>query len=203
MALRLITFIILGWLIGGIPTGLLVVKIAKKQDIRDHGSGNIGFTNVLRTSGVLLGITVLVIDVAKAWAATYFLSAGLPSRVVIAVPVILGNIFSPFLRFKGGKGVATGLGAAIAVSPLAVLFALGTFGAVVLLTRYVSAGSLSAALIFTLINVILWVRGTKDIYTLFFSLLLSVALFVRHISNIQRLLHGEENKIGKREQKHP
>jgi len=203
VVLRFIAFIILAWLIGTIPTGFLLVKIVKKKDVREHGSGNIGFTNVLRTAGVLPGIAVLIIDVAKAWAATRYLSVLLPhpeiAGLVIGIPVILGNIFNPFLRFRGGKGVATGLGVAIAVSPLAVLFSVGTFGIVVLLTRYVSAGSMAAALVFTLCNIIFLVRGTKDIYTLVFSLLLFIAVFVRHITNIQRLLHGEENKIGKRE----
>jgi len=199
---RYIALIILAWLIGGIPTGFLLVKIVKKKDVREHGSGNIGFTNVLRTAGVLPGIAVLIIDVAKAWATTRYLSLLLPhpeiAGIVIGIPVILGNIFSPFLRFRGGKGVAAGLGVAIAVSPFAVLFSVGIFGIVVLCTRYVSAGSMAAALVFTLCNIIFFVRGTKDIYTLVFSLLLSTAVILRHITNIQRLLHGEENKIGKR-----
>jgi len=207
VVVRFIALIILVWLIGGIPTGFLLVKIVKKKDVREHGSGNIGFTNVLRTAGVLPGIAVLIIDVAKAWAATRYLSVLLPhpeiAGLVIGIPVILGNIFNPFLRFRGGKGVATGLGVAIAVSPLAALFSVGTFGIVVLLTRYVSAGSMTAALVFTLCNIIFLVRGTKDVYTLVFSLLLSSAVFVRHVTNIQRLLHGEENKIGKRENNGP
>lgn len=203
VALRFFAFVILGWLIGGIPTGFLLVKMVKKQDVREHGSGNIGFTNVLRTSGILLGLSVLVIDVAKAWLATRYLSLLIPytdiAGPVIGIAVIVGNIFNPFMGFSGGKGVATGLGVAIAISPFCALYAVGAFGAVVLTTRYVSLGSLSAAFVFTLCNIIFWVRGTKNIYTLFFSVLLLIAVFVRHSTNIQRLLHGEENKIGKRE----
>ena len=202
VAFRYIALIILAWLAGGIPTGFLIVKAVSKKDVRKHGSGNIGFTNVLRTAGTAPGITVLVIDVAKAWAATHYLSPLLPepeiAGLVLGIPVILGNIFTPWLGFRGGKGVATGLGVAIAVSPFAALFSTGTFGLVVLLTRYVSLGSMSAAFVFSLCNVIFYVRGTKNIYTLIFSLLLSIAVLVRHITNIQRLLKGEENKIGKR-----
>jgi glycerol-3-phosphate acyltransferase PlsY len=200
--LRFAALVILAWLIGSIPTGFLLVKICKKQDVRKQGSGNIGFTNVLRTSGILLGLTVLVIDVAKAWLATRYLSGLLPStafaRPIIGIAVIIGNIFNPFLKFRGGKGVATGLGVAIAISPFCVLYAVGAFGLAVLATRYVSIGSLSAASVFTICTIICWIRGTKDIYTLVFSVLLSIAVFLRHITNIQRLLHGEENKIGKR-----
>jgi glycerol-3-phosphate acyltransferase PlsY len=200
--LRFAALVILAWLIGSIPTGFLLVKICKKQDVRKQGSGNIGFTNVLRTSGILLGLTVLAIDVAKAWLATRYLSGLLPStafaRPIIGIAVIIGNIFNPFLKFRGGKGVATGLGVAIAISPFCVLYAVGAFGLAVLATRYVSIGSLSAASVFTICTIICWIRGTKDIYTLVFSVLLSIAVFLRHITIIHRLVHGEENKIGKR-----
>jgi glycerol-3-phosphate acyltransferase PlsY len=200
--IRVAYLIILSYLIGGIPTGYLFVQIIKKRDIREIGSGNIGFTNVLRTSGLQLGIAVLIIDIAKAFLTTYYFPKFLPFvnifRPAIGIAVILGNIFNPFLRFKGGKGVATGLGVALAISPLAVIFSIPAFALVVLITKYVSLGSITAATIFTLCNVILYLREIKDIYTLIFSAILTTAVWVSHLSNINRLLHGEENKIGKR-----
>jgi glycerol-3-phosphate acyltransferase PlsY len=203
VTVRIVLPVILALLAGAIPTGYLFVKLFHGHDIREHGSGNIGFTNVLRTSGITLGLIVLIIDVAKAWAATRYLSLFFPfpdiAEPVIAVSVLIGNIFNPFLRFKGGKGVATGLGVAIAISPFAALCSLGTFGIIFAATRYVSLGSLSAALVFSIYNAVFFYRGGTDIYTLVFSLLLTVAVFVKHISNIQRLLHGEESRIGKRE----
>lgn len=200
---RIVLPVILALLAGAIPTGYLLVKLFRGRDIREHGSGNIGFTNVLRTSGITLGLVVLIIDVAKAWAATRYLAQLFPfpdiAGPVLAVFVLIGNIFNPFLRFRGGKGVATGLGIAIAISPFAALFSFGTFGIVFAATRYVSLGSLAAALVFSIYNAVSFLRGGTGVYTLAFSLLLTVAVFARHISNIQRLLHGEENRLGKRE----
>ncbi|UCB46525.1 MAG: glycerol-3-phosphate 1-O-acyltransferase PlsY [Spirochaetota bacterium] len=202
MILRIAYLFILSYLIGGIPTGYLIVKAIKKEDIRNLGSGNIGFTNVVRTTGILPGIVVLIIDIAKAFFTTHYIPEVLPFesilQPVIGIAVIAGNIFNPFLGFKGGKGVATGLGVAIAISPLSVIFSISAFALVVLTTKYVSLGSLTAATIYMLCNVIFYIRETKDIYTLIFSAVLTVAVWMRHISNIQRLIHGEENKIGKR-----
>ncbi|MBN2325275.1 MAG: glycerol-3-phosphate 1-O-acyltransferase PlsY [Spirochaetes bacterium] len=203
MTVRIVLPVVIALLVGAIPTGYLLAKLFKRIDIREHGSGNIGFTNVLRTSGVTLGLVVLIVDVAKAWAATRYLSPFFEfpaiSGPVMGIFVLIGNIFNPFLRFKGGKGVATGLGVAIAISPFAALCALITFGILLAAFRYVSVGSLCAAFVFSIYNAVLYFRGKTDVYTIVFSLLLTAAVFARHISNIQRLLHGEESRIGKRE----
>ena len=203
MVVQIIASVLSALLAGAIPTGYLLVKLFRGRDVREYGSGNIGFTNVLRTSGLALGIVVLVIDVAKAWAATRYIALLFPypdfSGPVIAVCVLMGNIFNPFLRFKGGKGVATGLGVAVAISPVAAAVSLGTFGVVLAASRYVSLGSISAALVFSVVNAVLYLRGGPDVYTLAFSFLLTIAVYMRHISNIQRLIHGEESKLGKRE----
>ncbi len=200
--LKIVYLIIISYLIGCIPTGYLLVRIAKKEDIRKHGSGNIGFTNVLRTAGIFLGITVLVIDICKAFFATYYFSSLVELKLlygpIFGITIILGNIFNPFLQFKGGKGVATGVGVALAISPLSVLCSVSAFAIVVVLTRYVSLGSLTGATVFTLCNILFYFIKGMDIYTVIFSILLFLAVVIKHISNIKRLILGEERKIGKR-----
>jgi len=200
MLSKTISLCVLAYFIGGIPSGFLFTKVFHKKDIREYGSGNIGFTNVLRTVGVLTGIAVLVLDSGKAFAVTFFFPRLYDQqylfRLVFGIIVILGNVFNPFLRFKGGKGVGSGLGVALAISPFSALFALAGFLIVVKLSRYVSLGSLSASAIFFLSCAIFYISRGKDPYSVVFAGLLFCAIVIRHVSNIKRLLHGEENKIG-------
>ncbi len=200
--LIIVFLFICAFIIGGIPTGYLIVKIAKKKDIRNYGSGNIGFTNVFRVAGLKLAVFVLIIDVLKAFLTAYLFSFLTDNfelyRVLFGISVILGNIFSPFLGFKGGKGVATGLGVAIAISPFGVIAAILIFLIMLLIFKYVSVGSLSAAFIFMVTNIILYLNS-KDIYRLTFSILLFLTVTFTHRENIKRLISGTENKIGKRE----
>jgi glycerol-3-phosphate acyltransferase PlsY len=192
--------VLASFLIGGIPTGYLIVQLFKSRDIRDYGSGNIGFSNVWRTEGLVLGLLVLAIDVGKAFTVTYFFSFFFVQtslfRLILGIAVILGNIFTPFLKFRGGKGVATSLGVAIALNPYASLCALVVFVITVKLSRYMSLGSLIAVFVYTLASFIFYATGYSDIYTVVFAALIFVAIVVRHISNIKRLIHGQENKIG-------
>ena len=143
-----IALFIAAFLVGGIPTGFLVVRLMRKRDIREQGSGNIGFSNVYRSEGLLPSAIVLVVDVGKAFAATYFIALLFPHyslfRLLIGITVILGNVFSPFLKFKGGKGVASALGVTLALNPFASLCALVAFIFAVKLSRYMSVGSLVA-----------------------------------------------------------
>ncbi len=191
---------ITAFIIGGIPTGYLLIKLVKNRDVRDSGSGNIGATNVFRTEGVLLGCTVLIIDAGKAFAAAFFLAnlyqSALLFRLLIGSTAILGSIFTPFLKFKGGKGVSAGLGVALALHPAATGIALGTFATAVAITHYVSVGSLSAVTAFIISISLFLVYGHASIYPLFFAILIFITVVTRHISNIKRLVHGEENKIG-------
>ena len=196
------SFFVLSYFIGGVPTGYLLVKLMKRTDIRAQGSGNIGFTNVARSAGVFLGIVVLIVDAGKAFLAVrYFPTLFAQERVlkpIFGFAVIAGNILNPFLGFRGGKGVATGLGACMAVSPVALLCALGAFGCSLAVSRYVSLSSLTAAAVFLAANGVLFYRGSVDLAALAFAGTLFAAVSARHISNIQRLIRGEENKIGKR-----
>ena len=195
-----IVLFISAFLIGGIPTGYLVVKLMRKSDIREQGSGNIGFSNVYRSQGLLPGAVVLGIDVGKAFAATYFIALLFPNhnlfRLLIGITVILGNVFTPFLKFRGGKGVASALGVTLALNPFASVCALGAFIVAVKLTRYMSVGSLTAVSVYVLASSLFYVYADFDIYTLVFAALIFVVIVIRHISNIKRLIHGQENRIG-------
>jgi len=202
MILKIILLFIFSFLIGGIPTGYIIVKVFKKKDIRQFGSGNIGFANVLRTAGVLMGVVVLLIDTGKAYLATYYFSNFLEPvtlyRLIFGLTVILGNIFNPFLKFKGGKGVAAGLGVALTISPIGVIFSIIMFLIILMIFRYMSLGSITAVATFLICNIVFYFIGKVDIYAVIFSIILFISISLRHNSNIKRLIKGEENKIGKR-----
>jgi glycerol-3-phosphate acyltransferase PlsY len=188
------------FLIGAVPTGYLVVRLCRGRDIRESGSGNIGTTNVIRTEGLPLGLLVLFIDAGKAFAVAFFFSRlfGEPRlyRVLLGLTAIVGNMFTPFLRFRGGKGVGSGLGVAAAISPLALVISLAVFGGAVFTTRIVSVGSMAGAAIFALSSFLLYrFTGLGDVYGFAFSLLLFAAILFRHTSNLKRLFHGEESRI--------
>ena len=188
------------FLIGGIPTGYIVVKAFRRKDIRDFGSGNIGFSNVYRTEGLKLGFQVLIIDVLKGFLVTFFFARFLPNqdlfRFLLGITVITGNIFTPFLRFQGGKGVATAFGVTLALNPYASLCALCAFLITVKLSRYISLGSLVAVSVYTLASALFYIFFDYDVFSLLFAALLFIAIVARHISNIKRLINGQENRIG-------
>ena len=204
IVIKVTYLLILSFLIGGIPTGYLITKVVHKKDLRNIGSGNIGFANVVRTAGLFSGIVVLVVDSGKAFCAAYYLSRLFDEvflyRLLFGITLILGNIFTPFLKFKGGKGVAAGLGVALAFSPYSVLFSLGAFLFTILITQFISLGSLIAAAIFAASNILFYVYAGKDVYSVLFSALLFLAIVIRHTSNIKRLIRGEENKFGNKKQ---
>lgn len=183
------------YLIGGFPTGLLMGKLFKGMDVRQHGSGNIGATNVLRVAGKLPGLLVLLIDTAKGWAPVAFFGALVPTQtapILLSVAAVAGHIWNPFLQFKGGRGVATGLGVLLALDRKVGLAALGVWVIAFLTTRYVSVASISAALVAPFLIAFLgrppsWVWGAIGI---------GLAIIARHRPNILRLLQGEEPRFG-------
>ena len=149
-----LTSIVIAYLLGSIPFGYLLVRIFKHEDIRASGSGNIGATNVARSGAKGLGLATLLLDCGKAFLAVEiakWLAHSLPRTeqydvaVVAAVAAVVGHMFPVWLRFKGGKGVASGLGVFLALTPLSGVCILGVFIAVVVLTRYVSLGSILAS----------------------------------------------------------
>jgi glycerol-3-phosphate acyltransferase PlsY len=200
--MKVLLLSVVSYFIGGIPTGYIIFWVAKKEDIRNLGSGNFGFSNVVRAAGPLLGALVLIIDAGKAFTITYYFSSFFENpnfyKLLFGLIAILGNIFTPFLKFKGGKGVAAGLGVALAISPYAVGISLIVFTLTVFLSRYFSLGSLAAAFVFLISNILFFLFSGNDIYVVVFSVLLFLAIVIRHISNIKRLINGEENKIGKK-----
>ncbi len=184
---------VLPFLFGSIPFGYVVGKL-KGVDVRQHGSGNIGATNVSRVLGKKYGALVLLLDALKGALPVLTVKLlGLPEeyQVLSGLFAVLGHCFSPFLKFRGGKGVATGLGAFIVISPKVTLLAFIIFLTVFLLTRYVSLSSITAALSYPLLY-----RLFEKPSELSFILVSLTALVIvgKHHSNIRRLLKGEEKK---------
>ena len=188
-----ILIVLFSYLLGSIPTGLILAKIAGAEDPRTRGSGNIGATNVLRTAGKTLGVLTLVGDIGKGALPVAVAKAVGGDGVAMAagLAAFLGHLFPLYLRFRGGKGVATAIGIYLMLAPLALLIDLAVFLGGVVTTRMVSVGSLMAALLMPLIiplvgypTSLLWVVTP-----------MSLLIIWRHRGNIQRILRGEEHKI--------
>lgn len=189
-----IGLIILGYLAGSIPTGLLLSKAFSNVDPRMEGSRNIGATNIFRTAGKKLGVLTLLGDCLKGLIPVLFALWFIGSEVwvcLVALSTFTGHLFSVFLKFKGGKGVATALGIYLGIAPLAVLIDAGIFFGVVLKWKFVSLGSLTAAATMPILIAIL--TGSKPY--LFASLIIAGFIYYRHESNIRRLLAGSENRF--------
>lgn len=181
------------YLLGSIPTGLLLGKLYG-IDVRKEGSGNIGATNLYRTVGRRVGILTLIGDCIKGLAPVLAArQLGLsPDQVAwVGLAAFCGHVFSVFLRFKGGKGVATALGVFLALSPSAVAIAVALFAALMLLWRYVSLGSVAAAAVMPLAVALLGGGRTLILVTL----LIALIVIGRHHENIRRLLSGTENRF--------
>ncbi|MAU27959.1 MAG: acyl-phosphate glycerol 3-phosphate acyltransferase [Pelagibacterales bacterium] len=210
----IIVFCIISFIIGSIPFGLIVTKISGYGDIRKIGSGNIGATNVLRTGNKLLALLTLLLDISKSFAFLYFVKINfililekellIILYVLISILSLLGHMFSPFLLLKGGKGIATSAG---------ILFFMNWIGASVILFVWLivalkyktsSLGALSASFIAPIIfwflykiNVIenLFYVTNISILEVYLILIISILIWIKHISNIKRLISGTESKI--------
>ncbi len=195
--------ILIAYLIGSIPTAYILGRLVKNIDIREHGSGNVGATNVFRVVGKRWGITALVLDILKGylpvvllapWVADLF-EVSLYANFVIGVVAVCGHNWTIFLKFKGGKGVATTAGVVMALFPKAFALAILVFAVVFYFSRYVSLGSIVAAIVFP-VNLVLFYHGDAGfIAGLVFSLFLAGFIVFRHKANIVRLMNGTENKI--------
>jgi len=185
--------LIIAYLLGSIPFGYIMVKHAHGTDIRSVGSGNIGATNVYRKSRGA-GIATLILDAAKGYVAVLaaaWLTRDTGWQAMAAVAAILGHMFTVFLSFKGGKGVATACGAYLALSPQAVALTVVVFIAVAALTRYVSLASIASAASFPLA---VYLRGEPN-EVLAAAIIGAVLIVAKHHQNIHRLLTGTENKF--------
>lgn len=183
------------YLIGSIPSGLIVSRWMRGVDLRRYGSGNIGATNAFRTLGMAGGALVLAADALKGYlAVSLTMFALLPglllpvAKVVFGLTAIAGHNWSVFLGFKGGKGIATSLGVLLAISPQVAAMAALLWVAVVALSRYSSLGSVAAAVA---VPILMILNGDHPVYIAFGVLAASFALY-RHRGNIQRLLKGQE-----------
>ncbi len=182
------------YLLGSIPFGLVISRFFGTDDPRTHGSHNIGFTNVLRVSGKKVGILTLIGDLGKGTVATVIAGlVGLPWLwiLVIGFTVVLGHVFSVFLGFKGGKGVATALGAIIGIHPLIGCLLVGVWLGAVLVFGYSSGGALLAFSVFPFLAYFL----TYDLYFWVFALVVTTIIFFCHKENILRLMQGTERKM--------
>lgn len=188
-------FLVFAYLLGSIPTGVIVAKAFGSIDPRTQGSKNIGATNVFRTGGKKLGIITLSGDILKGLIPVVLAKGYVDSFFwigAIALAAFLGHLYPIFLKFKGGKGIATGLGIFLALSPLPAFLSLGVFAAVVYKWRYVSLGSLTATAAFPIFLLLL----NKPSNFIIFTVIIGLLIFYRHRENISRLLSGKESKFG-------
>ena len=204
------------YLLGSIPFGFLAAR-AKGIDIRSVGSGNIGATNAMRVLGKPAGIVVLLLDALKGYIACTSLALFIfnwlaprlyePGAVVPALEIqhtnmiiagifaVLGHNYTCWLKFKGGKGIATTAGVYLALAPWAVLVALIVFILAVLVTKYVSVGSISAAIA---LPVTVWIMSPQNLFLCIVTTALGALAIYKHKSNLQRLMAGTENRLGKK-----
>ncbi len=202
MLLPGIFLLIVAYLLGSIPTAVWIGKIFYSTDIREHGSGNAGATNTFRVLGKTAGVPVLLIDAFKGWLAVmlplWYLSA--PDspvlfenfRVLCGAAAVFGHIFPVFAGFRGGKGIATLLGVSIGMQPIAALFCIGLFLLVLLLTHYVSLGSILASVFYA--TFILWIERAHHDATIIFAVTIPLLVILTHRKNIGRMIKGNESR---------
>ncbi len=212
--LNLALVIVLSYLVGSIPTSIIVGKLVKGIDIRNYGSGNPGGTNVIRVIGLGWGIFVILFDAFKGFFAVNFIARWFYSdalilnlttlQIIAGCFAVIGHVWTIFAGFKGGKGVSTSAGMLLGIAPLDLLIALVIFAIIVVLTRYVSLGSIVAAISFPFIiffsEKVLKFKHNDFLTLLVFGSIIALLIVFRHKSNIKRLISGNENKLsfGKR-----
>lgn len=197
---------VVAYLLGSIPFGYLLVRFFRKEDIRQKGSGNIGATNVIRSGAKGLGAVTFLLDVLKGACAVLLCGAvaarwGLPPAArgntvaIAALFAILGHLYTVWLGFKGGKGVATAFGVFLALAPWAALAGLGVFVVVFAVSRFVSLGSILAAAAFPVFALLL-PHAERTVWEIAVLFLIPLIVIVKHHENIARLLHGQEYRFG-------
>ncbi len=186
--------LIAAYLIGGVPFGYVLVRLKTGRDVRSMGSGNIGATNVLRTTSRALGFVTLLLDIVKGFAAVWIaalLTGGSPEWTsAAALAVMAGHAFPVFLKFQGGKAVASFLGAFLYLAPVAVLVSLAVFVLVVWRSRYISLGSITSA---AALPFAVWIVLHPPVAVVIAAAAAAALVIWRHKENIARLRHGKEN----------
>jgi glycerol-3-phosphate acyltransferase PlsY len=191
-----VAFVVVAYLLGSVSFAVLLVRVATGTDIRASGSGNAGATNVLRAHGKKLALVVALLDVAKGAAAVALM------RLVTADPfwaaaaglaAVIGHVFPVFYGFRGGKGVATAVGAFLVLAPLALICSLAVFVVVVALTKYVSLGSVIAMVLLPPVAGLLF-HAPRPVVTA--AAVVALVVVLKHLGNLKRLARGEERKLG-------
>jgi len=213
--LNFIVIVLLAYLVGSIPTSIIISKLVKGIDIRDHGSGNAGGSNVFRVLGWKYGILTILLDATKGAIAVvliarlYFGNFPFPNatpfddftlvQIIAGVAAVLGHIWTVFAGFKGGKGIATALGFMITIVTVDMLLALAIFVAVVSLSKYISLGSITAAFSIPVIMIVrenvfhAHIQGYGTILP--FAIAIALLVLYTHRGNVVRILNGNENRI--------
>ena len=188
-----IVLLVLAYLAGSIPFGVVVGKLFYGVDVREHGSGNVGTTNVFRVLGKKAGSIVMVCDILKGYIPAAIAAALFTpwAAIFIAAAPVIGHIYSIFLKGRGGKGIATGAGVVLALVPLAFIIIFATWIALNLLTRYVSVASLVAAVLVP----VLTIAFDEPLPYQIAGVLVAVLVWWAHRGNIRRLLAGEEHRV--------
>lgn len=213
--LNIVILLGISYLIGSIPTSIVVSKLFKGIDIREHGSGNAGGTNTYRVLGKLPAIIVVVVDILKGIFAAYVVSNWIFSDLQLSrlemntlklgcgLAAVFGHIYTAFAGFKGGKGVATGVGMFIGTFPLGIAFAFPVFVLVVMFSGYVSLSSMLAATAIPLSLILMDETGLREVptATIWFAIGVALLMIFTHRSNVKRLIAGTENRFGKKKNK--
>ncbi len=190
-----ILLFVLSYLLGSVPFSYLMVKAATGKDIRDFGSGNVGATNAYRVAGLKWGIISFVLDFSKGFCAVTLLTRITGGYhwdlMTAAAGVLLGHMFTVFLKFKGGKGAATGLGVMFSLSPIGAAVGLAVWGITLFMSKIVSLSTILAALVVAVSSFMIYNQNEINI----FIAAMSALVIYRHKSNIMRMVHGRENKI--------
>ncbi len=199
----LVLTLVLAYLLGSVATAVWVGKIFHNIDVREHGSGNAGATNVIRVLGWGTGIPVLFLDMLKGWVAAmlpvFFNLAGEGSalltnlQIATGIAAVAGHVLPVFAGFRGGKGVATVCGVMLAIHPVVTLSCLGVFLLVLFISAYVSLASMSAGVAFPVLLILVF--GTPSVVLKIFSVIVAAALLFTPRKNIKRLLRGEESRF--------
>ena len=197
--MQLLAWLLASYLLGAIPTSYLVVRLVKGQDLRTLGSGNLGATNLYRVLGWRYAIPVAAFDLLKGMIPVVVLApragGGEWTALLLGIAALLGHVFSVFVQFRGGKGVATGAGIVLGLAPAAFLVALGVWVAVLLMSGYVSLASMVAAVL--LPPAVYWLVPERRPLIWLFAALAALILFF-HRANIKRLWIGTEHRFGRR-----
>lgn len=209
MILTITVAVIIAYLLGAIPTSVWIGKVFYNIDVRNHGSGNAGATNTIRILGLKAGIPVLIFDIFKGWIAVYsahfytwhWESPGFTEfRIMLSLAAVVGHVFPVYAGFRGGKGIATLLGVGFGLFPVGATIALCVFIIVVSISKFVSLGSIIAAVTFPLTELV--VLGNDDsIHLMVLTILIAVFVPITHRKNIYRLIRGEESKISFKKRK--